>query len=190
MAEFITKNQLISNALKNSEIGDISLSYHFKNLEMILNKQSSNKQVVTIFLSHSHSDKKLVESTIVILSSLKVYVYVDWLDSELTFPPSGKTAIKIRRMIKENKKFILLATNDAINSKWCNWELGIGDSEKYIKNIAIIPVADNSGSWFGNEYLQIYPYINKVNKYLNKALDYEVIFPNNKKITISDWLKL
>lgn len=77
MAEFITKNRLISNALKNSNIGDISLSYHFKNLEMILNRLNSNRQVVTIFLSHSHSDKKLVESTIIILSSLNVYV--DWL---------------------------------------------------------------------------------------------------------------
>lgn len=189
MSEFITKNQLISNALKNSDIGDISLSYHFKNLEMILNKHNSNKQVVTIFLSHSHSDKKLVESTIVILSSLKVYVYVDWLDSELTFPPSGKTAIKIRRMIKENKKFILLATNEAINSKWCNWELGIGDSEKYIHNIAVIPVADNSGVWKGNEYLQIYPYIDKDLKYIDYDNSFTVKYPDGTKVDFKKWLK-
>lgn len=114
---------------------------------------------------------------------------IGWLDIELTFPPSGKTAIKIRRMIKENKKFILLATNEAINSKWYNWELGIADSEKYIHNIAVIPVADNSGIWKGNEYLQIYPYIDKDLKYMDYDNSFTVKYPDGTKVDLKKWLK-
>lgn len=40
---------------------------------------------------------------------------------------SGLTATKIKYQIYKNDKFILLATDNAIASKWCNWEVGIGD---------------------------------------------------------------
>ena len=111
------------------------------------------------------------------------------MDDELSYPPSGKTAIKIKEMIKGNKKFILLATNEGIESKWCNWELGIGDVHKYISNIVLLPVADNTGNWNGNEYLQIYPYVDKKYKSLEWDDEFNVIFPDGKKIGLIEWLK-
>ena len=51
---------------------------------------------------------------------------------------SGETALRIKEIIKRCNKFVLLATDNAIESYWCNWELGIGDTYKYIKNIAIL----------------------------------------------------
>lgn len=60
------------------------------------------------------------------------------------------------------KKFVLLATPKALESFWCNWELGIGDVHKFKKNIAILPVKEKGKYDFeyaGNEYLQIYPHI-------------------------------
>lgn len=76
---------------------------------------------------------------------------------------SGKTASKIKTRIRQCDKFILLATNSAVESKWCNWELGYGDSQKFDNNdIAILPLkkADMTDSAYkGNEYMQIYPYI-------------------------------
>ena len=65
-------------------------------------------------------------------------------------------AEKIKEQIKMNRKFILVATNKAIDSKWCNWELGFGDAHKYLENIALIPLADNASTWNGTEYLKIY----------------------------------
>ena len=41
---------------------------------------------------------------------------------------------KLKEKIEIADKFILLATEKAINSKWCNWELGLGDAAKYMKN--------------------------------------------------------
>lgn len=57
-------------------------------------------------------------------------------------------------------KFILVATNGAIDSKWCNWELGYGDAQKFdLGKIALFPIAQNDNNWKGSEYMQIYPTI-------------------------------
>ena len=72
---------------------------------------------------------------------------------------SGYTAVRIKQKINDNHKFILLATEGAINSKWCNWELGYGDSHKFIDNIAIFPIRNENVTFSGTEYLNIYPRI-------------------------------
>ena len=56
----------------------------------------------------------------------------------------------------------MLATEGAIDSKWCNWELGYGDAKKFKDHIAIFPLKKKGTSEFtykGYEYLQIYPAI-------------------------------
>ena len=58
----------------------------------------------------------------------------------------------------------MLATNGAVESKWCNWELGFGDAKKFQDNIALFPMKPKGGSdtlYKGNEYMSIYPYIVK-----------------------------
>ncbi|MGB4774431.1 MAG: TIR domain-containing protein [Daejeonella sp.] len=141
---------------------------------------------VTVFLSHKHDEVKELEDAIALLKSLGVSVYVDWLDDEMPKTTSGITATKIKKKIKENRKFIFLATEKAIASKWCNWELGYGDSIKYIDHIALLVVKDDYGSWTGSEYLQIYPVIGK--KYTWFDGYYEVQFPDGKKIDLDKWL--
>ena len=66
-----------------------------------------------------------------------------------------KTAVKLKEKIKASNKFILVATTNAINSKWCNWELGLGDAEKYFKDIALLPIDRTYESYKGAEYLLI-----------------------------------
>ena len=59
-----------------------------------------------------------------------------------------------------------MATNGAIESKWCNWELGYGDAKKYKRNMALFPIKDKGESDYlynGNEYMSIYPYITYFN---------------------------
>lgn len=149
-------------------------------------KIEEDKDSITVFLSHKHNENEVLKEVVVLLSNLKVEVYLDWEDEEMPEKTSGATAIKIKDKIKSNKKFILLATEKAIESKWCNWELGYGDSHKYSDNIAIMPIIENDGSWPGNEYLQIYPII-KTN-YRYSTGDYYVEF-QNKKISLEEWLK-
>lgn len=110
----------------------------------------------TIFLSHKHDELAELDSAISLLKLIRSNIYVDWLDEGMPKATSGETAKRIKEKIKENDKFILLATEAAIESKWCNWELGYGDSLKYDKNIAIFPISNSNSSFTGSEYLQIY----------------------------------
>ena len=67
--------------------------------------------------------------------------------------------------------------------------MGIGDVHKYLEHIALLPVADNTGEWIGNEYLQIYPHIEKKYKSLEWDDEYNVIYPNGRKVNLIEWLK-
>lgn len=117
----------------------------------------TNKTVV--FLSHKHDELEFLDGAISLLRSLNISIYVDWQDKEMPKTTSGETAEKIKKKIKECDKFILLATEAAISSKWCNWELGLGDAAKYIENIALFPIRKVNQNYSGSEYLQIYPSI-------------------------------
>lgn len=112
-----------------------------------------------VFLSHSHKDKSLVEFTKQFLASQGVNVYVDWMDGGMPDVIGPQTAIKIREKIAANKKFILLATANALSSKWVPWELGCADGIKTSKNIAVLAVRPDGGAWSGNEYVGLYPII-------------------------------
>lgn len=162
---------------------------------------SKTTSTTSIFLSHSHKDKNKVEQAKIFFENLGISIYVDWMDSTMPESTSGITATRIKSKIQENEKFVLLATNLAINSKWCNWEVGVGDIYKLSKdNIAILGLADNNRHWNGNEYLQIYPSIeyengnskNNAGSYIPKG--YYVLYPPNSNgsrtfITLEKWLK-
>jgi len=142
---------------------------------------------VSIFLSHRHNETEIIKQAIALFKKLGVSVYVDWLDSEMPKTTNGYTAQKIKERIRQCDKFILLATEEAIKSKWCNWELGYGDSQKYFKNIAIMPITDSEGGTFsGSEYLAIYPIITSAYTYSTGTYYVEY---NNTKVKLSDWLK-
>ncbi|GGW82957.1 TIR domain-containing protein [Salegentibacter mishustinae] len=150
------------------------------------NEKGTEKNLVTVFLSHKHNEEEILKKVIKLLENIGVDVYVDWQDDEMPKTTSGETAIKIKKKIIENKKFILLATKDAIDSKWCNWELGYGDSHKFSDDIAIMPIVEIDSTWPGNEYLQIYPVIKT--EYNYSIGSYYVEF-KNKKIDLEEWLK-
>jgi hypothetical protein len=123
-----------------------------------------------IFLSHKHDEVNILQDIIAFLKAEGVDVYVDWMDKEMPAYTNGETAVKLKQRIQIANKFILVATPGAINSKWCNWELGLGDAAKYIKDIALVPINRNHQNFNGAEYLNIYPYIDFENgsgKYLN-----------------------
>lgn len=117
----------------------------------------------TIFISHKHDDLEDLKGLIGFLEhTYSVKVYIDSKDVSMPKITSGETATKIKDRITKCNKFILLATNGAIESKWCNWELGYGDAKKYQNNIALFPVkpkGDSDYNYKGSEYMSIYPHI-------------------------------
>lgn len=113
----------------------------------------------TVFISHKHDDLDLEElkGVIDVLENYyNVIPYIDSMDNKMPEYTCAETANRLKQVIKFCDKFILLATNSAIESYWCNWEVGIGDVHKYKNNIAILPMQDVGKSYKGNEYLRLY----------------------------------
>ena len=167
--------------------------------------KSKTEYKPTVFISHKHSDledQKEVKGILEIFENLGAKVYIDSMDNKMPEETSGETALRIKEVIKYTKKFVLVASEKAIESYWCNWELGIGDTYKYIDNIAIIPIKEKGeydSQYKGNEYLQIYPTISYNNAFTNIKghyfkEGYYVEKPKSKDGTIyitelTEWLK-
>jgi len=153
----------------------------------------------SIFLSHKHDELEALDGAISFLKREGAHIYVDWLDEGMPKVTNSITAVRIKEKIRNNDKFILLATEAAINSKWCNWELGLGDAAKYIDNIALLPVEKDGTRFSGAEYVQIYPFIEYQDgqgRYSNGKIipvGYYVKFPmengSRTLIKLSDWLR-
>lgn len=157
----------------------------------------------TIFLSHKHDDLANLKRVVFIIEKLNTNIYVDWLDSSMPKNTSGVTASRIKEKIRKMDKFILVASDAAIESKWCNWELGYGDAQKYdCKKIALFPICKIQDQWKGKEYMSIYPtieYFDGINqRYSNTRriipkgfyCKYKGAEDSNNLIPLLDWLTL
>jgi hypothetical protein len=51
---------------------------------------------------------------------------------------------------------MILATRNALASKWVPCETGVADQCKRFKTIVVIPVNDSAGNFVGTEYLRLY----------------------------------
>lgn len=146
----------------NDRISDSRLSNIITETRMFSAGQKTSYKR-TIFLSHKHDELTEMKDFIGFLENkYNVDVYIDSRDPRMPPSTSGETAQRLKSIIKKCNRFILLATDNAIESKWCNWELGFGDAYKYIDNIAILPMKKRGTydyQYKGNEYLYIYPYI-------------------------------
>ena len=110
---------------------------------------------------------------------------MDWNDSSMPAMTSEETAIKLKAKIVECRKFLLLATNNALDSKWVPWELGVADNSNGMKNVAIIPVTERQGGWHGSEYIGIYSRIETA-----ITGNWGVFAPGSSHgITLTEWLR-
>lgn len=177
-----------------------SLKTYYQTTNSILTQYKNESKFfkTKIFLSHKHDEFQELEGAIAFLKSFGVEIYVDWLDDGMPKTTSGLTAVRIKEKIKDNHKFILLATEEAIKSKWCNWELGLGDAAKYIDQIAMLPIKNEYSDFTGSEYLQIYPYIEFLDSssYLKgsfRSRGAYVVFPsingNDRVVALDVWLR-
>lgn len=177
---FITESQLAAYRTQTKTFSAESLESSFGNK-------------AKVFLSHKHDEGKILQDVVALLKKEGVDVYLDWLDDEMPAFTNAKTAHRLKEKIEIADKFILLATEKAINSKWCNWELGLGDAAKYVKNnIALFPITKDNGNFQGTEYLTIYPRIEYENGYSNGIYipkGFYVKFPDRTIYPLRIWLQ-
>lgn len=177
--EFLTKSQLRSerNSIENRLQKSVIIEAHSRNYSIVK---------TSVFLSHKHDDFDVLKDVMAVMEDANATLYIDWLDNNMPSHTSGQTAASLKTKIKACKKFVFIASQKAIDSKWCNWELGLGDADKFPNNIAIFVVKEDNGNWTGNEYLSIYPAIGR--KYRSFEGDYQVQFPDGRIIDLNRWL--
>ena len=157
------------------------------------------REKTTVFMSHKHDDLENIKGLIGFLEkTYDVKAYIDSWDPTMPSQTCGDTAKQLKNRIESCDKFIFMATDGAIDSKWCNWELGYGDSQKFPENIAIFHVSDAIElNYNGYEYFDLYPYIAHYNgneKYTNgsyvKPGYYRVVKKDGTNIItpLGDWL--
>ncbi len=154
----------------------------------------------TVFVSHKHDELQELKGVLGFLQTqYGVKAYIDSQDPSMPKITSETTAANLKERIRRCDKFILLATNAAIDSKWCNWELGYGDAQKFRDHIALFPLKPRGSYdslYRGAEYLSLYPYIlyedgtnkNDNGSYILKG--YYVVTPKNGKSfyqSLSNW---
>ncbi len=138
---------------------------HFDNQETrILNENQQifeKTQKYDLFISHSYLDKSLIFSLVELFNEAGHSVYVDWInDPDLDRNKVNRqTAELLRLRMNDCKGLAYIATFNIVNSKWCPWELGYADGKKNGR-CAILPIVKTKrDSYKGQEYLELYPYI-------------------------------
>ena len=140
-------------------------------------------QVVTVFLSHSHYDPTLIRWAKTVLLNHRVAVYIDREDGTLPRITSSVTANAIRNRILSCQKFVMVASEQALDSHWIAWELGFADGIRASQSMAILPVREHYGEWQGTEYVGLYPTIQ------NEGNFWWVIAPDGSRLNyLGEWL--
>lgn len=111
-----------------------------------------------VFLSHSVRDDVLVLGLKKELESVRLTVYVDWiedpgLDREKVSP---MTAARLRERMRSCRSLVYATSRNASASKWMPWELGYFDGHHGQSKVTICPIEEGSGSIQGQEYLGMY----------------------------------
>ncbi|MDX1956933.1 MAG: toll/interleukin-1 receptor domain-containing protein [Leptospiraceae bacterium] len=119
-----------------------------------------------IFLSHSSIDTKYFRNLRNFFSQYGANAYIDRFDASLPNRTSAQTAHMLVNKISSYRKFIVLVTENSLNSNWVPWELGFAHGRKEHIDIALLPISEYSTeeSWINYEYLGLY---NKIVKRLN-----------------------
>lgn len=150
-----------------------------------LQEATSHALSCDTFVAHSSDDIELIKKIIEYFYILGAKPYIDKDDMELPKYTDIDTAKKLKSNIDACKRFVMVVTDNSINSKWVPWELGVADMLKSYQNVAILPIEGEnvSESFIGNEYLGIYKQIREKN---GKLVVYN---PENKETTsIEEWL--
>ncbi|MEQ1160932.1 toll/interleukin-1 receptor domain-containing protein [Acinetobacter calcoaceticus] len=178
---FYTFDEINNFALKTRSK---STYYSFDNIlnESLQEQKKCNS--FDIFLSHSSKDKQLILGIKQLIEDSGYSVYIDWVDDPQLDRANvnAQTADILRTRMKQSKFLVYVDSNNATTSKWMPWELGYFDGYKPNK-IGILPIRQKSeGSYIGQEYLDLYPKIEKNN--LNALHEFKYAEINGSLFTI------
>ena len=146
-------------------------------------------QIYDLFISHSFKDRDIVIGLSYLFDKAGYRVYIDWIDDSNLDRKNvtQETAKIIRNRIKKSIGLSYVSTTNSVSSKWCPWELGVGDGMH--GKVCILPIM--SSPFNGQEYLGLYPYLEYEKVYNQSRYDFWVCDQKdqNKYQILRDWLK-
>ncbi len=158
--------------------------YHTSITESLqLFKEETRERKVNLFLFHKPNELEELDSAINFLNNFRILIHVDWLEDAVEEDKSDIITKTITQKIKNNDKFIFLATEDAIHSKWCNWVLRLAKTKIPVEDIIMLPVRGDYDDYGGEEFLQKYPYIHEGEEQV-----YYIKYPNGNIKKLTDWM--
>jgi hypothetical protein len=139
-----------------------------KSASQVLNESAAvsppPNTVFDVFLSHCLKDAELVAGAKAYLEENGLSVYVDWIvDPQMDRTRvTPETANTLRRRMRASQSMIFATSDNSSESRWMPWELGYFDGFRHGR-VAIMPlVASAASSFSGQEYLGLYPLVEKL----------------------------
>ena len=188
MEKLLSQNEL--EKLYNKEKKEIGVSGINEILKEKRSTEATTKKRKSIFLSHSHLDKMIIPRIALLFDKVDCDIYIDWMDADMPKVTDKFTASTIKDKILNCNKFLFLATFRGLQSKWCDWELGVAYSLKKDIEIAVLPIQTKTGKWTGSEYLDLYAEMEFDESDYEKmdSSKVKIKFTNDKIISLEEWL--
>lgn len=155
-------------------------------------KKETKQLKLPIFLSYHNEELEELDNAINFLKNFGALIYPDFfIEKKGSKNKRDKVPDhvnpKVEKKISQNSKFIFVATENALQSKKCKWELRYANAKKAVGDIVILPIREDYDDYSGIELLKKYPYIHKKSVDTN---EYIVQYPDGSTEELSDWLSL
>lgn len=162
---FVKIGEIIDKYSKLNEEYNSSSTKFCKD-EYGLNCLFSFNKKYDLFLSYNHKDITLAKAIYQELQNQGISVYADFID--LSFKPivDKNTAKILCDKIANCKALAYIHTENAKNSKWCPWEIGLASGLKDFKCVIIPAIVKDDNEFDRQEYLTLYPFTSYT-KYIN-----------------------
>jgi hypothetical protein len=117
-----------------------------------------------VFLSHCYDDAATILGIVDLLENENLRVYVDWIvDPQHDRTKVDRdTAENLQRRMGQSASLIYATSTSSRSSIWMPWELGYFDGLGKQDHISIMPIEGKTPGSEGQEYLELYPAIEKV----------------------------
>ena len=151
-----------------------------------------SSKLYDIFLSHSIKDKEVIQGLAQELKDAGFTVYLDWIEDPLLDRSNvtKATAALLQARMKASSSLIFAYSDNSPSSKWMPWELGYFNGLKDKVTVVQIVLTENLGKQFpGQEYLELYPYIDHAPSTTDSK---DLIWVNDrvgKSVSYQKWLK-
>ncbi len=150
------------------------------------NRATDNSEI-SVFVSYDPGDEEAMLSVLLLLDSAGVKICPVLPGSLVTSGQGSDKDDSVRKNIARCSRFVFIATDNAMRSPRCNWELGIGDGLMTPANIAVMPVTEQRGAtWSCPDHLLAYPMLVTDNDFFIGEFFIESM---DRKISLTGWLR-